>query len=97
MNLTDRKQILKLTGEVGKLNGKVDQMDKNISKNFSSLEKQMIDVNNSVKANIKNHNNRINKNENNIAQIKGKTAGIAIAVSLIISIVGVIIAFFSKF
>lgn len=86
MNDSDKKQILKLTEQVGKLNGTVDQMDKNISKNFSALEKRVVDMHNSVKSNVKSINNKVNTNRDSISQMKGKTAGIALAVSLIVSL-----------
>ena len=87
---TDAKQIIKITGELGELKGKVDQMDKNLTANFTSLEKRVVDMHNSVKTVISEHEGRINAVEENCAQSKGRTAGIAIAVSLIVSILTII-------
>jgi len=87
MNGEDKKQILKLTEQVGELNGKVDQMDKNITKNFTSLEERVIDMHNSVKRSIKNLDDKVNKNKDRISHMKGKVAGIALAISLGISLI----------
>ncbi len=87
MNNHDSKQILKLTEQVGELNGKVSQIDKNMCKNFSSLEKRVVEMHNSVKGSVKSLDKRVNKNEDDIAQGKGKSAGIALVVSFIVSVV----------
>lgn len=92
-NDTTRNQVLKLTGDVGEIKGKVDTMDKNITRNFSSLEKRVLNMHRSVKEVIKNHDDRINKNEESVATIKGKAAGIAIVISFIVSALGLAIAF----
>ena len=93
MNNEERDQILKLTEQVGELNGKVKQMDKHITGNLSSLEKRVVLMHNSVKTSVKGLENRMNKNEDNIAQMKGKAAGIALAISIIVSVVAAALAF----
>lgn len=87
MNDEDKKQILKLTEQVGQLNGKVEQMDKNISKNFTSLELRVVGMHNSIKGKIKQIDERVNKNEDKISHMKGTVAGIALAISLGISLI----------
>lgn len=99
MNKTDREQIIKLSTGFGELKGKVDQMDKNLTTNFEGLERRVVEMHNSVKVVIKDHDDRINVVEEDCAQMKGKSAGIAFVVSLIISILALIaayLAFFAK-
>ena len=102
------KEIIRLTGELGLLKGKVDQMDKNISEHFLGLEKnidgfydkvdkRITEVDSSIKKVTENHENRLNNCENEIYETKGKAAGIAFAISLIISIIGLLIAFYKGF
>jgi len=92
--LNYKHQILKLTEQVGQLNGKVDQMDKNITVNFASLDRRVVDMHNSVKVSLKNHENRLNTQENETSQMKGKAAGIAFVVSLLVTVAGLVIAAF---
>lgn len=80
--------------EVGQLKGRIDQMDKNIGANFVSLDRRVIDMHNSVKLNLKNHEDRLILQEKETSHMSGKTAGIAFIVSLLISIIGVAVVIF---
>jgi len=91
-NSNSRKQILKLTENFGLLKGKVDQMEKNQTDNGKNLGSRMVDMHNSVKKVIENHDSRINTLEDESAKMKGKAVGIALTVSIIISLIGVLIA-----
>ena len=93
----NREQILKLTEQVGELNGKVDQIDKNITLRFTSLENQIVNIHNSLKNTLKNHEDRLNAQENEFSQMKGKVAGIALAVSLVISIITTLLGIFKHY
>jgi len=97
MNKQEREQILKLTQGLGELKGKVDEMNQNIKTNFTSLESRMIGMHSSIKTVIRDQSNRINRVEEDCAQMKGRSAGIAFAVSVIVSILGLIIAFWKLF
>ncbi len=63
---------------------------------IGKLEGQMEGMNGRLDTVIKDHGDRINKVEEKIDHERGKTAGIAIAVSVIVSTIGLVIAFFRK-
>lgn len=87
-----QNQILKLTEGFGNLRGKVDQMDKHLSDNIRGLDRRTVAMHDSTKKVLENHDERLIGQEEETARIQGKTAGIAIVISLIISIIGILIA-----
>lgn len=106
--MPDAKEIIRLTSEVSHLKGKVEEMDKNITEHFKEvqinisqlclkLEKRITDVDCSVRNSIKGHEVRLNACEEKTAEMKGRAAGIAFVVSLIISVIGILIAFYEGF
>ena len=89
----NRNHIINLSEKVGRLEGKVDQMDNNITQRFLSLEARIVEMHHSIKKGLGNHGDRIRALERNTTYIKGKAAGIALAVSAIISILGLLISY----
>lgn len=86
--MSDENPNLKdLHYKVGELSGKIDQMDKNIDIRFCSLEKD-------IKSVVKNHEDRINKMEEDCAVLKTKAGIIGGVAGFIVSVIAVIVAFF---
>lgn len=83
------EQIISLTKELGELKGKVDSMDRHVTTQLTHLRTD-------IQLMTKNFEERINTNEDNIANMKGKAGGIALAVSMIIGLGGFLINFISN-
>jgi len=90
MNGQENQQLKNLYFKVGELSGRVNQMDKNIDVRFTGIEKRLDTV-------IENHESRINKVEEDCAQMKGKSAAIGGIAGFIVAIIGIIIAWLKKF
>ena len=86
--MSDQNPHLKdLYYKVGNLEGQINQLDKNIDIRFADLGKRLDVV-------IKNHEDRINKVEEDCAIVKTKSGIIGGIAGFIVSVIAVIIAYF---
>ena len=89
MNEQENQQLKNLHFKVGELSGRVNQLDKNIDIRFAGIEERLDII-------IQNHNGRLNKIEEDCAQMKGKVAGIGMLGGLIGAVIGFLASFFKR-